>query len=196
MSKEKIILVGGGGHCKSCLDIIYSSEIFDVVGIVDVKEKIGERVLDSKIIACDDDIPSLIGPDISFLITIGFIRSCEVRVKIFEYLISLGAKIATVISPYAVVSDYSKIGHGTIVMHHSVVNADAVIGSNCIINTKALIEHDAVIGDQCHISTGAIINGGVNVGAKTFVGSGTVTKQYISIPENSFIKASSLVTGK
>ncbi len=196
MSKEKIILIGGGGHCKSCLDIVYCLDKFEVAGIVDVKEKIGEKVLDSKIIACDDDIPSLIGTDTSFLITIGFIRSCEVRVKIFEHLISLGARIATVISPYAVVSKYSKIGQGTIVMHQSVVNADAVIGCNCIINSKALIEHDSVIGDQCHISTGAIINGGVNVGARTFVGSGTVTKQYISIPENSFIKASSLVTGK
>lgn len=196
MNKDRIILVGGGGHCKSCLDVIYRADMFEVEGIVDVKEKLGEKVLDSKIIACDDDIPSLIKPGVSFLVTIGFIHSCETRIRIYENLITLGANIATVVSPYAVVSKYSKIGKGTIVMHHSVVNADAEIGRNCIINSKALIEHDAVIGDHCHISTGAIINGGVQVGGQCFVGSGAVTKQYISIPEKSFIKASSLVTGK
>ena len=196
MKKEKIILIGGGGHCKSCLDIIYSTNKYEVEGIVDVKEKLGQKVLDSKIIACDADLPSLISPDTSFLITIGFIRSIDARMRIFEKLISLGARFASVVSPFAIVSEYSKIGYGTIVMHNSVINADAVIGNNCIINTKALIEHDAVIGDQCHVSTGAIINGGVKVGANSFIGSGTVTKEYINIPENSFIKANSLVTGK
>lgn len=196
MKKERLILIGGGGHCKSCLDVIYRIDSFDLMGILDMKEKIGSYVLNTEIMGSDDDIPSFVNDETSFLITVGFIRSCETRIRIYDQLVSFGARIATVISPFAVVSSHSKIGQGTVVMHHSIVNADAVIGNNCIINSKALIEHDAVIGDDCHISTGAIINGGVQVGKRSFVGSGTVTKEYISIPENSFVKASSLVTGK
>ena len=37
--KEKIILVGGGGHCKSCIDVIEQDGHFQIAVIVDVQEK-------------------------------------------------------------------------------------------------------------------------------------------------------------
>ena len=35
MNKKKIILIGGGGHCKSCIDVIESNNMFDIAGIVE-----------------------------------------------------------------------------------------------------------------------------------------------------------------
>jgi len=32
--KEKIILIGGGGHCKSCIDVIEQEGRFIIAGIV------------------------------------------------------------------------------------------------------------------------------------------------------------------
>ena len=32
---KEIILIGGGGHCLSCLDVINNQKIFKVKGIVD-----------------------------------------------------------------------------------------------------------------------------------------------------------------
>ena len=38
--KEKIILIGGGGHCRGlCIDVIEQDGRFDIAGIVDVPEK-------------------------------------------------------------------------------------------------------------------------------------------------------------
>lgn len=39
MSKEKIILIGVGGHCKSVIDVIEAENKFDIAGIIDVKKK-------------------------------------------------------------------------------------------------------------------------------------------------------------
>ena len=59
MSDNKIILIGGGGHCKSCIEVIESKGDFVIAGIIDVKEKIGTSLLGYPVIGCDDDLVEL-----------------------------------------------------------------------------------------------------------------------------------------
>lgn len=193
MTKEKLILVGGGGHCKSCIDVIEAENKLEIAGIIDVEEKIGQEVLGYKIIAGDNDLPQIITSYKYFFITLGQINTANRRIELFHFLKNKLALLPIIISPYAIVSKYASIDEGTIVMHNVLINASAKIGKNCIINSKALVEHDAEIGDHCHIATGAIVNGGVKIGDETFYGSGAVSKQYIIIPKKSFIKANSTV---
>ena len=184
---DKIILIGGGGHCYSCIDVIEQEGKYQIAGIVDVPDKLRQKILGYEIIATDDDLPQLGNEYENFLITMGQIKSPEKRIRLFQTLKNLGVKLPVVISPLAYVSKHAEIGDGTIIMHHALINAGAKIGSNCIINTKALIEHDAIIGEHCHIATCAIINGGVKVGPGTFFGSNAVCKEYIEIGENAVI---------
>ena len=194
-SKEDLILIGGGGHCKSCIDVIELEDKYRIAGIVDLPEKLGQFLMGYSYLAVDDDLLILSKQYNYFLITLGQISNAEARMFRFNYLVKLGVTFPTIISPLAYVSKHAKIGQGTIIMHRALVNAGSITGDNCIINTNAHIEHDVVIGDHCHIATGAIINGGVQVGDGSFIGSGAVTKQYCTIPEGSFIKAGSLFKG-
>ena len=184
---QHIILVGGGGHCKSCIDVIEQQGTYRITGIVDMAEKLHQKVLGYEVIATDDDLPRLVKEYENFLITLGQIKSPDKRIRIFQILRELRVKLPVIISPLAYVSKHAEIKDGTIVMHHTLINAGARIGSNCIINNKALVEHDAIIGDHCHIATGAIINGGVKVGSGTFFGSNAVCKEYVEIGENAVI---------
>lgn len=193
MTKPKLILIGGGGHCKSCIDVIEQENKFDIAGIIDLPERVGDKIFKYPIIGSDTDIKSISKSYNNFIITLGQIKNADIRRSLFNNLINLKVNIVTIISTLAYVSKYARIGKGTIIMHHAVINAGATIGDNCIINTKALIEHDAIIENHCHISTGSIVNGGVKIKQGTFFGSGAVSKEYIEIPENSFIKANSIV---
>ncbi|MDD5156448.1 NeuD/PglB/VioB family sugar acetyltransferase [Sulfurimonas sp.] len=188
---EKIILIGGGGHCRSVIDVIEQTNKYDIIGIVDIKENIGIKVFDYEIIGCDDDLETIFQTCKNAIITVGQIKTNDLRVKIYNKLKGIGFCLPIIISPLAYVSKHSQIAEGTIIMHHALINANAKIGKNCIINTKALIEHDASIGDNCHISTASVINGGVEVKENTFVGSNATSKEYIKICE--FVKAGSLV---
>ena len=58
--KEKIVLIGGGGHCHSVIDVIEQTNKYEIIGIVDIKENIEKKVLDYEIIACDDDLEELL----------------------------------------------------------------------------------------------------------------------------------------
>jgi len=179
--KSKILLIGGGGHCHSVIDVIELTNKYEIIGIVDTKENIGKNVLDYEVIACDDDLETIFETCKNAAITVGHIKSNELRKKLFEKAKNIGFNFPTIISPLAYVSKHATLEEGTVVMHHALVNASARVGKNCIINSKALVEHDVRIEDHCHISTGAILNGGVHVKANTFYGSNATCKEYINI---------------
>jgi sugar O-acyltransferase (sialic acid O-acetyltransferase NeuD family) len=187
---KNIILIGGGGHCKSVIDVIEQENKYKIIGIVDKKEFLGNDILGYKIIACDNELKEIFKTCQNAIVTVGQIDSNTKRIKLFNTLKDIGFHLPIIISPLAYVSKHAYIDEGTIVMHNALVNANAKIGKNCIINTKALIEHDVVIGNNCHISTSAVINGGVVVKENTFFGSNAVSKEYIEC--SGFIKAGSL----
>jgi sugar O-acyltransferase (sialic acid O-acetyltransferase NeuD family) len=192
--KPKLILIGGGGHCAACIDVIEQENKFEIAGIVD-KDTDSGMLLGYPILGGDDDLDALRSSYDYALVTVGQIKNPSTRIRLFVYTKSLRFILSTVISPRAYVSKHALIAEGTIIMHDALVNARAAIGRNCIINTKSLVEHDAVVEDNCHISTGAIINGGAKVRQGTFVGSNAVTKETAETKEYDFIKAGSLFMG-
>jgi len=190
MKKKQILLIGGGGHCRSAIDVIEQENIYEIIGIVDTKQRVGELVLGYEIIATDDELDALFSKYQYACLTIGQIQSSSVRVNLFEKLKEIGYTLPTIISPLAYVSKHATLGEGTIIMHQALINANAKIGRNCIINTKSLIEHDATIEDNVHISTSAVVNGGTLVKEHSLVGSNAVLKEYIEV--DGFVKAGSL----
>lgn len=188
---KPLILVGGGGHCKSVIDVAESAG-YTILGILERPEEVGKRVLDYEVIGTDNDMPKY-AEQAEFIVTVGQIKSPNLRIKLHQMLADAGCRLATVISPTAHVSRYATVGEGTVVMHHAVVNANAHIGKGCIINTFANIEHDVHIGDHCHISTGSMVNGECKVGERCFIGSQSVLANCITVGEDIIVGAGSCV---
>lgn len=191
MDSKKLILVGGGGHCKSVIDVAEGAG-FQIRGILDIPENVGKEVLGYSIVGTDDQIPDYVN-DAVFVVTVGHIKDATLRIRLHQKIVDAGGTLATIIASTAHVSKYAQIGEGSVIMHQAVVNADAIICRGCIINTFANIEHDARIGDYCHISTGAMINGNCVVGNETFFGSQSVMVNGIEITSGCVIGAGSLV---
>ena len=192
--KPKIVLIGGGGHCSACIDVIESEGKFSIVGIVD-KDSSVKNVCGYPCLGDDRVLSSLATSVVYALITVGQIESPAIRMQLLEQTKALGFTHPTIVSPRAYVSRHATLGKGTIVMHDALINANAKIGEGCIINSKALIEHDAIIGNHCHISTAAVINGGAVIGGGCFVGSNATIIEKAETGENAFIKAGSLFVG-
>lgn len=191
--KNKLILVGGGGHCRSVIEVIQSFNIYQIEGIIDLPEKVGQKIMGIPVIGSDTSIPGLCQRDLSFLVTVGHIKDNSLRSKLVKIVENNGGRLATVIAPTAIVAKSTTIGEGSIIMHQAFVNANSQIGKNCIINTKSLIEHDVRIGDNVHVSTGAIVNGEVNVENDCFIGSHATVIHGINIARGSIIAAGAVV---
>jgi sugar O-acyltransferase (sialic acid O-acetyltransferase NeuD family) len=190
--KPNIVLIGGGGHCISVIDVIENENKFSILGVLD--SNINENnILGYQILGGDNLIPELVNQNTYFLITVGQIKNYSIRKNIAKILTENNAKLATVISPLAYVSKYAAIGEGSIIMNGAVVNAKSTIGKNCIINTKSNVEHGVSIGDFCHISTCAVVNGDSSIGMGTFIGSNSTISNGIIIKENSIISAGKFI---
>lgn len=186
----KIVLIGGGGHCRACIDVVRSAGL-EVAGIVDpapVTTLFGySRLGDDAFLSTER------AQEFQYLITVGAAKLSAVRAGLFAKLCNLNLRPAIVVAATAIISHDAGIGAGTIIMHRAVVNGGAVVGANCILNTGSITEHDARVGDHVHISTGAIVNGGVKVGAGAMIGSGAVVVQNVTIGADVMVGAGAVV---
>lgn len=187
-----LILIGGGGHCKSVIEAAESVGR-EIRGILDLPEYIGSDCLGYKVIGNDNDIPNYVD-DCEFIVTLGFIKNPAPRIRLHRLVEESGGKFATIIASTAHVSSHATVGEGSVILHHATVNAGAKIGKGTIINTAANVEHDACIGEYTHISTGAMVNGDCKIGKCCFIGSGTVINNGIKITDNCIIGSGSLVS--
>ncbi|MCY6370507.1 acetyltransferase [Clostridium ganghwense] len=190
---EKIVLVGGGGHCKVIIDIIKSMRKYEIVGITDNKG-IGDKILDIPIIGNDEVLSQVYKGGVrNAFVSLGALNNMNLRDEIYYKLRNIGYEIPKLIHNKAVVSPYAKVEDGTCVMAGAVINTGAVIQENCIINTSSVIEHDCFVGRNSHVSPRACIAGGVKIGNNSHIGMGASIIQGINVGSNVVIGAGSVV---
>ena len=117
--KKEILLVGGGGHCRSCIEVIESSEDFQVGGIIDRKDLIGQNIMGHPVIGSDEDLQELRSKFEYACVTVGQIKSAALRIKLFRLLLEYGYQLPVIQASTAYVSERTKIGQGTIIMQYS-----------------------------------------------------------------------------
>lgn len=193
--KKKILLVGAGGHCKVVLDVLFSNNDYEVAGIVDIKDRVGSKVLGVSVVGIDSDLPRFFKAGIkNCFIAVGSIGNSRPRVNLYDIAKKIGFSFPNLISSSALVSLSAIIGVGNYIAPGAIINAGAKIGNNCIINTGAVIEHDCTIGDFVHLAPGSILSGNVTVGNYTHIGTGSVIIQSLKIGTKVIVGAGSVVT--
>lgn len=59
MNKQPLILIGGGGHCRACIDVIQQEGKFIIKGILDAELQKGETVAGYPVLGNDNVIEEL-----------------------------------------------------------------------------------------------------------------------------------------
>lgn len=191
---EKIILLGYGGHAKSVIDCIERQGQYEIVGVLDKKERRNVLYRGYEVIGEDDDLDKLYGQDIrNAFVTVGFLGKSFVRDHLYKKLKQIGFNLPNIIDPSAVVASDAVMGEGNFIGKLAMLNADVKIGNMCIINSGAMIEHECHIGDFSHISVGTVLCGQVTVGNRSFVGAGSTLIQGITVGDNSIIAAGTTI---
>lgn len=183
--KNRLVIIGAGGHGKVIADIAKKNGYEDIVFLDDnddVKMCGSYPVVgkSSEALHMNDDMVVAIG-------------SADIRRKVQESL--KGKNIVTLVHPNAVIADDAVIGSGTVVMAGAVVNSGTVIGKGCIINTCASVDHDCIIEDYVHVSVGSHVCGTVKVGKNTWIGAGAVIINNVSVCGDCMIGAGAVVIG-
>ena len=190
---NKLILVGNGGHARSCIDVIEKQEKYSIIGIIDSQKLESNNEAKYSVIGNDSDLPNLLSKSKNIFIGIGFIKSSSVREEYYDRAKKLNFEFPTIISPISYISENSRIDEGSIVMHNALINSHCNVGANCIINSKALIEHDVTLGPHSHVSTAAVVNGSAVIGKGCFIGSNATIGEGVHIGDHCIVSAGSFV---
>lgn len=192
--KPSVLLIGGGGHAKSVIDTLIHSKELDAVGIIDVKEKVGEEISGIKVIGTDDDLTTYYAKGIRYaFVSLGSIGIPDARIKLYHKLRTIGFSFPNIIDPTAILAENIQFGVGNFIGKGVIVNTATTIGNHCIINTGSIVEHDCNIESFVHLGPRSVLCGGVQIGENTHIGAGTTIIQYKKIGNNSIIGAGSLV---
>lgn len=194
MNDKGIVLIGGGGHCKSVLDSVLKAKNFLSVVITDQDALIPKSILNCSIVGNDSRLCDLFQDGYTnAALTVGSLESTKIRRGIYDRVKNIGFIFPSLVDVSASVSDFSRIGQGTYVGKQAVINADADVGEFVIVNTSAVIEHDCKIGDFSHIAVGAVVCGGADIGRDVFIGAHATVIQGVKVGMNSSIGAGSIV---
>ncbi|MDB2512469.1 NeuD/PglB/VioB family sugar acetyltransferase [Luminiphilus sp.] len=172
----RLVVVGAGGHSRSVLEVAKSLG-FEYIRQVKFPENPSEL------------IPDLASDEVYVIA----VADAAVREILAHRLANLGAKAATLISPFALVASDAKIGPGCVVMPGAVIRCGASFGNHTIVNTGASIDHDSSVGEFCHIAPGAVICGGASIQDHVWIGASATVLDSISVVSGAYIGAASLV---
>lgn len=188
---KKLLLIGGGGHCRSVLCSVLSLNEYEEIGIVDYADT---SVLGVPVVGRDEDLPALkkAGWTDAF-ITVGSIGDTNLRQRLYQMVVNNGLTVPAIIDATAIIAQDAKVAPGCYIGKGAILNSGSCIGKCAIINTGAIIEHDCLIGDFVHISPGTVLCGQVSVGNHSHIGAGSVVRQQIEIGKDVLVGAGSVV---
>ena len=180
--REKIILIGGGGHCKVIIDAVKCAGKYEIVGIIDRKLNKNEETLGVPVLGGDELLSDFYKKGVgNAFISFGSVGDCAARKDMYRKIKQMGFKLPVIVHPRAVIAVDVELGEGTFVAASATINSGTKIGKNAIINTSSSIDHDCRIGDLVHIAPGATLSGGVKIGEETHIGTGANLIQYVTI---------------
>lgn len=188
---NKLLLIGGGGHCKSVLDSVLSLGVYSEVGIVDNNNK---EMFGVPVVGTDADLLELKKKGWSnAFVTVGSIGDTLLRRRLYRMISDIGFDIPVIMDTTAAIARDVYLGEGTFIGKNAVINTGAEIGACCIINSGAIIEHDCSVGSFSHISSGTVLCGEVEVGDDSHIGAGSTVRQQIVIGFSAIVGAGSVV---
>ena len=90
MSKPALLLIGAGGHAKSCIDVIEQEDKFQIIGLVGSPNDVGAHVLGYEVLGTDDALSELLNMTQYALVAVGQIGTNDLRSKLFSEIINIG----------------------------------------------------------------------------------------------------------
>jgi len=184
-SDNSIIIIGGGGHTKMCIDILHQLKSYKFIGIVSESIEIGAQILGVQILGTENDLEELYKNGISdAIVGFGALENPIIRKKKYNKLKKIGFTLPNLIHPSAILEPSVTLGDGNQIMAGAIVGSDVKICNNCIINSGSIISHDSILMDNVHITPGAILAGNVKVGRNTIVGMGATIYLSVTIGSN------------
>lgn len=192
--KNKIVILGGGGHAKVLIELIRQAAQYEIAGILDLKLPVGEEVTGVPVLGKDKSLPELYEQGVrNICLGVGSVNVDSTRQQLFHKVKEIGFSLPCLVHPTAIIASDVSLSEGAQIMAGVVVQPGSIIRENTIINTAAVVDHDCNIGRHVHVCPGVVISGGSIVEDNSFIGAGAVIIHRMKIGKNVLVGAGAVV---
>lgn len=193
--KEKIVVIGSGGHARSVADALLDQKEYEVVGVISSAKEDWDGYRGIPWIGDDSAAKKIREQGCSLAaLGIGFMGgSSRLREELVGYYEAEGFAFPPVIDPTSVLSSGAVVGKGVFLGKGSIVNANASVEDYAIINSGTLVEHDCVVGAFSHVAVRACLCGEVSIGEHTLIGANATILQQKKVGSFAIVGAGTLV---
>ncbi|UCC67767.1 MAG: acetyltransferase [Armatimonadota bacterium] len=192
MSSERtsVVIIGAGGFGREVLWLLrcMGPEV-EPVGFLDNSQELWGQVVCGLPVLGPIDRSSVADRGVHYVWGAGLSRA---RHQLRRQLGEVRFLVAR--HPAALLSEYVRIGDGSVICAGTVVTTQVDVGQHVLLNLNVTVGHDAVIGDYCSLSPGVHVSGRVRLGEGVSVGTGAVILPGVSIGAWSEIGAGAVVT--
>ncbi|WP_116472410.1 acetyltransferase [Zobellella maritima] len=191
---KSLVILGAGGHAAVLAEIL-KKQGRSLLGVVSPHPLAPRGPLaDVPHIDGDERLLAQFGPEQVELVNgVGALPGKDLNWTLFQQFTGLGYRFASVISPYAILSEYVTLGQGVQIMAGVIVQAGVQIGDNTLLNTGCIVEHDCRLGAHNHLAPRATLSGGVTTGYSVHIGTGANIIQGLTIGERAVIGAGTTI---
>lgn len=191
--RERVLILGAGGHGRVVLDILLQAKSHDVVGFLDNNRSIHGRRVDGLPVVGSIVELGKHAAEASASAAIVAIGDNGVRRGLARDVESAGLELVSAIHPTATLARNAMIGRNVVICAGVVVCAHCQVGDSVILNTGCIIDHQTMIGEGSHICPGARIAARVKVESGSFIGIGATIIPKITLGCECIVGAGSVV---
>lgn len=169
MQARKLAIVGAGGLGREVAwlvdDLRKKGEDWEFIGFID-DNKTGFTPEGYPIIGDMETLYEM--PEKPYVALA--IADSGVRKRLVKDLKARGFSFATLIHPSVLMSEYVRVGEGSIICAGSILTTNVVLGEFCIVNPGCFIGHDTVLDGFVSLMPGVNVAGDVHIGEGTYLG--------------------------
>ncbi len=170
-----LAIYGAGGFAREVAWLLSALPAYEVFAYIE-DDAVGGRLLKGKPVltleqACSrvSQTPGTVIPELKIIVAVG---NSVVRAKLVERCRQLGLRFATLQHPSVQISEYVKVGTGSILCCGSILTVDIEIGEHVHINLDCTVGHDVVMEDFVTLAPGVHVSGHVFIGRGAYIGTG------------------------
>ena len=113
LSPNSIVIFGGGGHAKMCIDLLRQTKDYEIIGIIDDKLEGGITILGVKVIGGSSSLSNFVKLGVKYVLNGGWaISNPKLRGKIHEGLAEIGFVLPNLVHPLSNVETCVNMGDG------------------------------------------------------------------------------------
>ena len=192
VKKEKVVVLGSGGHAKVVIDILEAEGRFEIVGLTtkDALQNLGNY----PVLGDDEILPDLLAQGVAWAaIGVGGYTSNALRKQIYQHVKSLGFHVATAVHPSAVITGGVSIGQGSVIFAGVVLNPQVMIGDNVVVATGSTVDHETRVENHVLISAGVTVGAKVTIQEGALLAIGSTIVSGVTVGKNALVCAGAVV---